>query len=408
MIPVAEALARIVGSFAPLPSETVSIAEAFGRVLAADVTARVTQPPHAVSAMDGYAVRAADVVKVPATLDVIGAVPAGGLFEGTLAPGQAVRIFTGAPLPPGSDAIVIQEDTEAADGPDGKKVTVKESCRPGNYVRPAGLDFAAGDPGPRAGRLLTARDVGLIAAMNHPWVAVRRRPRVAILATGDEVVMPGEPLGPSQIVSSNGLALAAFVRACGGEPVQLGIAADREDSLVALAAGAKGADLLLTAGGASVGEHDLVQKVLGRQGMQLDFWKIAMRPGKPLMFGQLGGTPVIGLPGNPVSAVVCSLLFARPALNALLGLDVPAHPVEQMVLGADLPQNDRRQDYLRATVAKNGDGRRTATPYGRQDSSMLALLAAADGLIVRAPHAPAAAKGDQVEVLALQQLLPGV
>jgi len=408
MIPVAEALERIVASFSPLPPETVSIAEAFGRVLAADVTARVTQPPHAVSAMDGYAVRAADVAAVkpgvPATLDVIGAVPAGGLFEGTLGPGQAVRIFTGAPLPQGSDSIVIQEDTEAADG----KVTVKESCRLGNYVRPAGLDFAAGDPGPRAGRLLSARDVGLIAAMNHPWVAVRRRPRVAILATGDEVVMPGEPLGPSQIVSSNGLALAAFVRACGGEPVQLGIAADREDSLAALAAGAKGADLLLTAGGASVGEHDLVQKVLGRQGMQLDFWKIAMRPGKPLMFGHLGGTPVLGLPGNPVSAVVCSLLFARPALNALLGLDVPAHPLEQMVLGADLPENDRRQDYLRATIAENGDGRRSATPYGRQDSSMLALLAAADGLIVRAPHAPAAARGDLVDVLALQQLLPGV
>ena len=236
MIPVAEALARIVAAFSPLPSETVSIAEAFGRVLASDVTARVTQPPHAVSAMDGYAVRAADVAPVkpgvPVTLEVIGAVPAGGLFDGTLGPGQAVRIFTGAPLPEGADAIVIQEDTEAGDG----NVVVKESCKAGNYVRPAGLDFAAGDPGPRAGRLLTARDVGLIAAMNHPWVAVRRRPRVAILATGDEVVMPGEPLGPSQIVSSNGLALAAFVRACGGEPVQLGIAADREDSLAAPAA----------------------------------------------------------------------------------------------------------------------------------------------------------------------------
>ena len=412
MIPVAEALERIVAAFSPLPAETVSLAEAFGRVLAADITARVTQPPHAVSAMDGYAVRAADVASVPATLDVIGAVPAGGLFEGTLAPGQAVRIFTGAPLPHGSDAIVIQEDTEAADGPTGKRVTVKESCQTGNYVRPAGLDFALGDPGPRAGRLLSSRDVGLIAAMNHPWVAVRRRPRVAILATGDEVVMPGEPLGPSQIVSSNGLALAAFVRACGGEPVQLGIAADREDSLAGLAAGAKGADLLLTAGGASVGEHDLVQKVLGGQGMQLDFWKIAMRPGKPLMFGELGGTPVIGLPGNPVSAVVCSLLFARPAMNALLGLDAPAHPLEPMVLGGDLPANDRRQDYLRATIDRNGDGngdgRRCATPYGRQDSSMLALLASADGLIVRAPHAPAAAKGAMVEVLSFQHLLPGL
>jgi len=404
MIPVAEALDRILKNFQPLPAETVGIAEAFGRVLAQDIAARVTQPPHAVSAMDGYAVRAADVASVPVDLKVIGAVPAGGLFEGEVGAGQAVRIFTGAPLPSGADAIVIQEDTEAGDG----SVTVKESCKAGNYVRAAGLDFAAGDPGPRAGRQLTVRDVGLIAAMNHPWVPVRRRPRVAILATGDEVVMPGEPLGPSQIVSSNGLALTAFVRACGGEPLMLPIAADTEDSLAELAAGAKGADLLLTTGGASVGEHDLVQKALGRQGMTLDFWKIAMRPGKPLMFGSLAGTPVLGLPGNPVSAVVCSLLFARPALNALLGLDVPAHPLEQMVLGADLAANDRRQDYLRATVAVNGDGRRSATPYGRQDSSMLALLAAADGLIVRAPHAPAAAKGALVEVLSFPRLVPGL
>ena len=307
MLSVAEALERIVTGFRPLPAETVSIAEAFNRVLAQDIVARVTQPPHAVSAMDGYAVRASDVVNVPVDLKVIGAVPAGDLFAGAVGPGEAVRIFTGAPLPKGADAIVIQEDTDAGDG----KVTVKESCKTGNYVRAAGLDFATGDPGPRAGRLLTARDVGLIAAMNHPWVQVRRRPRVAILATGDEVVMPGEPLGPSQIVSSNGLALAAFVRACGGEPVQLGIAADRADSLAGLVAGARGADLLLTAGGASVGDHDLVQKVLGEQGLELDFWKIAMRPGKPLMFGNLAGTPVLGLPGNPVSAVVCSLLYAR-------------------------------------------------------------------------------------------------
>jgi len=404
MISVAEALQRILKAFGPVPAETVGLGEAFGRVLASDIHARVTQPPHAVSAMDGYAVRAGDVARVPVTLKVIGAVPAGALFEGEVGPGEAVRIFTGAPLPAGADAIVIQEDTEAGDG----EVVVKESCKAGNYVRPAGLDFAEGDPGPRAGRLLSARDVGLIAAMNHPWVQVRRRPRVAILATGDEVVMPGEPLGPSQIVSSNGLALAAFVRACGGEPIQLGIAPDKEEQLAALAAGARGADLLLTAGGASVGEHDLVQKVLGEQGLELDFWKIAMRPGKPLMFGQLGGTPMIGLPGNPVSAVVCSLLFARPALNALLGLDRPAHPVQQMVLGGALPENDRRQDYLRSTIAVNGDGRRSATPYGRQDSSMLALLASADGLIVRPPHAPAAAKGELVEVLSFADLVPGL
>ena len=322
MISVEEALTRILEHFQPLPAETVGIGEAFGRVLATGVNARVTQPPNAVSAMDGYAVRAADVTSIPVALTVTGAVPAGALFEGRVGPGEAVRIFTGAPLPDGADAIVIQEDTEAA----GDQVTVKESSPAGHYVRPAGLDFAEGDAGPQAGRHLTARDVGLIAAMNHPWVQVHRRPRVAILATGDEVVMPGDPLGPSQIISSNGLSLAAFVRACGGDPIQLGIAPDRSERLAELAAGARGADLLLTAGGASVGEHDLVQSALEGQGLKLDFWKIAMRPGKPLMFGHLGETPMLGLPGNPVSALVCALLFARPALNRLRGARRPGPP----------------------------------------------------------------------------------
>lgn len=404
MISVEEALTRILDHFAALPSETVALSEAFGRVLAKDITARVTQPPHAVSAMDGYAVRAEDVAAVPTDLRVIGRVPAGGLFEGRVGAGEAVRIFTGAPLPEGADAIVIQEDTEALDS----QVTVKESSPVGHYVRPAGLDFAEGDSGPVAGRLLTARDIGLIAAMNHPWVQVHRRPRVAILATGDEVVMPGDPLGPSQILSSNGPALAAFVRACGGEPIQLGIAPDRSEQLGALAAGARGADLLLTAGGASVGEHDLVQSTLERQGLELDFWKIAMRPGKPLMFGRLGETPMLGLPGNPVSALVCALLFARPALNRMRGLNGPAHPLTPMILGADLPANDRRQDYLRARVSLDAGGRKTATPYGRQDSSMLAMLAAADGLILRPPHAEAAQKGAAVSVLELRDLAAGL
>lgn len=404
MISVDEALARILEHFNPLPAETIGIGEAFGRVLASPITARVTQPPKAVSAMDGYAARAADVARVPATLTVIGAVPAGAFFEGQVGAGEAVRIFTGAPLPDGTDAIVIQEDTEAQ----GDRVTVKESSPVGHYVRPAGLDFNEGDPGPRAGRQMTARDVGLIAAMNHPWVQVHRRPRVAILATGDEVVMPGDPLGPSQIVSSNGLSLAAFVRACGGDPIQLGIAPDRSERLGELAAGARGADLLLTAGGASVGEHDLVQSALEDQGLTLDFWKIAMRPGKPLMFGHLGETPMLGLPGNPVSALVCALLFARPALNRLRGLDAPAHPVAPMVLGADLPENDRRQDYLRASVTRDEAGRQVATPYGRQDSSMLAMLAAADGLILRPPHAEAIAKGATVPVMELRELAEGL
>lgn len=404
MLSVDEALTRILDNFEALPGETVALSEAFGRVLAKSVVARVTQPPKAVSAMDGYAVRAKDVASVPADLRIIGRVPAGGAFEGTLGTGEAVRIFTGAPLPEGADAIVIQEDTEAGE----THVTVKESSPLGHYVRPAGLDFAEGDAGPAAGRLLTARDIGLIAAMNHPWVQVHRRPRVAILATGDEVVMPGDPLGPSQILSSNGLALAAFVRACGGEPIQLGIAPDRSEQLGALAAGARGADLLLTAGGASVGEHDLVQTALEEKGLQLDFWKIAMRPGKPLMFGRLGETPMLGLPGNPVSALVCALLFARPALNRMRGLNGPAHPLTPMILGADLSANDRRQDYLRAQISQDDNGRKTATPYGRQDSSMLAMLAAADGLILRAPHAEAAQTGTSVSVLELRELATGL
>ena len=395
MISVDEALDRILSAFAPLPAETVSVSQALGRVLAEDVVARVTQPPADVSAMDGYAVRAEDVASVPVQLQVVGHIAAGSRQEAPLATGQAARIFTGAPLPEGADAIVIQEDTER----DGESVTVKESAARGTYVRPAGLDFRAGDVGVAASRAVTVRDLGLIAAMNRPWVSVRRRPRVAVLATGDEVVMPGDPVGPSQIVSSNGLALCALVEACGGEAINLGIAADSADSLRRLAAGAAGADLLITTGGASVGEHDLIRSVLGEEGLDLDFWKIAMRPGKPLMFGRLKGTRMLGLPGNPVSSLVCGLLFVRPILDRLLGLARPAHPTEPAVLAADLGANDRRQDYLRATLRPNDDGRLHASPFHKQDSSMLATLAHADALILRAPHAPPAAAGTLVEVL---------
>ena len=395
MISVDEALDRILSAFAPLPAETVSVSQALGRVLAEDVVARVTQPPADVSAMDGYAVRAEDVASVPVQLQVVGHIAAGSRQEAPLATGQAARIFTGAPLPEGADAIVIQEDTER----DGERVTVKEAAARGTYVRPAGLDFRAGDVGVAAGRAVTVRDLGLIAAMNRPWVSVRRRPRVAVLATGDEVVMPGDPVGPSQIVSSNGLALCALVEACGGEAINLGIAADSADSLRRLAAGAAGADLLITTGGASVGEHDLIRSVLGEEGLDLDFWKIAMRPGKPLMFGRLKGTRMLGLPGNPVSSLVCGLLFVRPILDRLLGLARPAHPTEPAVLAADLGANDRRQDYLRATLRPNDDGRLHASPFHKQDSSMLATLAHADALILRAPHAPPAAAGTLVEVL---------
>ena len=395
MISVDDARERITAAFSALPAETVGVAEALGRVLAEDLAARVTQPWAPVSAMDGYAVRARDVAAVPAILEQIGAVPAGQSYSGTVGPGECVRIFTGAPLPNGADTIVIQEDTKA----DGDRITVRESAAKGAFVRPAGLDFTTGDVLLRQGRLISARDVGIAAAMNLPWLRVRRRPRVAILATGDEIVMPGDPIGPNQLVSSNGLALSALVTACGGIPVNLGIALDSRESLTRMAAGAAGTDLLITTGGASVGEHDLIRDVLGDRGLELDFWKIAMRPGKPLMFGHIDGTPMLGLPGNPVSSMVCGLLFVRPALLAMLGFDGTDPLTGNARLGRDLPANDRRQDYLRSRLERDADGPAVATPFDLQDSSVMSGLAGADCLVVRVPHAQAAAKGDTVEIV---------
>src|SRR6185437_15182546 len=293
MISVDEARERLLAALQPLGTEQIPVSDGFGRILAEDLAARRTQPPSALSAMDGYAVRAADVANIPARLTVTGAVPAGKSFDKTLGAGEAVRIFTGAPLPAGADAIVIQEDTDR----DGDVVVVKESSPVGRHVREAGLDFREGDVRLKAGRRLTARDVGLAAAMNHPWLRVYRRPRVAILPTGDEIVLPGDPIGPNQIVSSNSFALGALVQACGGVPIALPIAPDDPRALQQVAATATGIDLLVTTGGASVGEHDLIRDALGETGLVLDFWQIAMRPGKPLMVGTFRGTPMIGLPG---------------------------------------------------------------------------------------------------------------
>lgn len=404
MIPVEEARARISGAFAPLPAETVALSEALGRTLAEDVAARVTQPPQDVSAMDGYAVRAADVGDVPVRLTVVGRVPAGGAYDGALGPGQAVRIFTGATVPAGADAIVIQENTETA----GEDVLIKESVPPGRFVRPAGLDFRAGEVGLPAGRLLSARDIGLAAAMNRPWLSVRRRPRIALLGTGDEVVLPGEAPGPNQIVGSNSFSLAAFVTACGGVPVNLGVVPDDADALATGVARARGADLLVTTGGVSVGEHDLVRDVLGERGLKLDFWRIAMRPGKPLLFGEVGSLPVLGLPGNPVSTVVCAAVFLRPAMAVMLGRPEPETALDSAVLGSDLPANDRRQDYLRAELKIDAAGRRVAAPFSRQDSSMLAMLARADCLIVRPPLAAPAEAGTTVPILPLSGGVLGI
>jgi molybdopterin molybdotransferase len=348
--------------------------------------------------MDGYAVRSADVLILPAELKVVGSAPAGGAYDGVVAPGQAVRIFTGAPVPNGADAIVIQENTVVADGivrvVDGK-------APPGRYVRPAGLDFDEGEVLLESGRALTARDLGLAAAMNVPWLKVRRKPRIALLATGDEVVMPGDPIGRHQIVSSNGLSLAGFVRAWGGEPIDLGIALDEEDSLRTMSRGAKGADLLVTTGGASVGDHDLVQKVLGKEGLEVDFWKIAMRPGKPLIFGRMGATPLLGLPGNPVSAMVCATIYLGPAMRRMLGVAEKVQPDATAALAVALPENDEREDYLRATLYYRADGRLEARPFQTQDSSMFSRMAHADCLIVRAPHALAAPAGATVTIIPL-------
>jgi molybdopterin molybdotransferase len=395
MIPVEEARARILAELRPVGVEEVSLLEAQGRVLAEDVRARLTQPPWPVSAMDGYAVRAADAAKVPATLRVVGSAPAGSAYAGKVGSGEAVRIFTGAPVPDGADAIVIQEDTEAADG----RVTIKEAARAGRHIRVAGLDFKSGETGVATGRRLTARDIGLAAAMNVPWLRVIRRPRIALLATGDEIVRPGDPVGPNQIVSSNTFALAAVVRECGAEPVVLGVARDTIEDTIAKVEGARSCDLLVTTGGASVGDHDLVQKALGTRGLAVDFWKIAMRPGKPLMWGRLGELPVLGLPGNPVSSLVCALIFLSPAIEALSGLPPSSARLLPARLGRDLAGNDRRQDYLRAKLARGTDGTLVATPFEKQDSSMLSLLAQSDGLLVRPPLDPPRRSGDPVSVL---------
>ena len=402
MLTVREAHARVTSAFAPLPAELVSIADAAGRILANPPAARLTQPPADLSAMDGYAVRAEDVPTAPTTLTLVGQAPAGGSYDKALKPGETVRIFTGAPLPTGANAIVIQEDTKI----DGDKITILEAPTPGRHIRRAGLDFTIGDSPLAAGRLLTARDVALLAAMNLPWVSVHRKPRVAILSTGDELVMPGELVGRNQIVSSSGIAVAALVRGWGGEPTLFDIAHD-DAALIQdrIAAGAQH-DLLITLGGASVGDHDLVQGALKAQGFAMDFWRIAVRPGKPLMFAVRDRARVLGLPGNPVSTMVCALLFLKPALERLLGRsgDLPA--TRPARLAVDLKANDTREDYVRSRLDRAADGSVAVQPHKIQDSSMLSVLAASDALLVRPPHDPARKAGDIVQIIDLGSL-PG-
>jgi molybdopterin molybdotransferase len=399
LMPVADALSAVLAGAEPLPEEMIALDAAHHRVLARDVAALRTQPPQAMSAMDGYAVRSADASHVAARLKVIGEVAAGRPFERTPGAGEAVRIFTGGVIPEGTDAVIIQEDTVMEDG----GITITEAAIPGRHIRPAGVDFRKGDVLLAKGTRLTDRDLSLAAGMNYPKLPVRRRPRVAILATGDELVMPGSNPGPGQIVYSNGYALQALARAEGAETIDLGIAADTVKATTQGIRRAResGADILITTGGASVGDHDLVKRSLEAEGVTMAFWRIAMRPGKPMMHGRLGAMRVIGLPGNPVSSYVCGFLFLVPLIRALSGRSDIHHVAETALLGRDVAANDLREDYLRAHLEVRSDGALIASPVDHQDSSLLGNLAAARALVIRSPFAPKAAAGSACDILRL-------
>jgi molybdopterin molybdotransferase len=401
LMPVADALAAILAGADPLPEEMAALDTAFHRVLARDVAALRTQPPQAMSAMDGYAVRSVDATNLTARLKVIGEVAAGRPFARKVGAGEAVRIFTGGVIPDDADAVIIQEDTAV----DGDHITITEIAKPGRHIRAAGVDFREGDVLLAKGRRLTDRDLSLAAGMNHPELAVHRQPKVAVLATGDELVMPGSIPGPGQIVYSNGYAVRALARAEGAETIDLGIAADTIEATTEgiRRARASGADILITMGGASVGDHDFVKRALEAEGVAMAFWRIAMRPGKPMMHGRLGAMRVIGLPGNPVSSYVCGFLFLVPLIRALSGRSDLHHVRETALLGRDLGANDQREDYLRARLELREDGASIAVPVSQQDSSLLGNLAAARALLIRPPFAPAAPKGTSIELLRLPE-----
>ncbi|MEI4232541.1 molybdopterin molybdotransferase MoeA [Roseovarius sp. D22-M7] len=388
MIPVSDALERLFALVSPVGSEDVALVEAAGRVLAQDVTARRDQPPFAASAMDGYAIPGADAAPGD-VLTVIGEAAAGHGFGGAVGAGEAVRIFTGAPLPEGADRVVMQEDVTA----EGARITLSDRLDPKDHVRPAGSDFRTGDRVP-APRVLRPADIALLAAMNIASVPVRRRPEIALIATGDELVMPGEEPGHDQILASNTFGLKAMFEGCGARARLLPIARDSVASLTAAVDLARGADLIVTIGGASVGDHDLVGRVAGDLGIDRAFYKVAMRPGKPLMAGRIGDAAMVGLPGNPVSAMVCGQVFVVPMIRAMLGLGAAPAPRQIGRLAAPLDANGPREHYMRARLTPEGLVAET-----RQDSALLGVLATADALLVRAPHDPARDVGDMVEYL---------
>ena len=391
MISVDEALERLFALVQRTNTEIVDLAQAHGRVLAVDAIAQRTQPPFPASAMDGYAVRAAEAV-AGAKLQVVGESAAGHRFKETLPKGQAVRIFTGAPVPEGADSILIQENATAADG----SITVDTPPEPGEYVRPAGGDFEVGQTLAAPNRL-TSRTIALLAAMNVPSVQVYREPVVALIPTGDELVQPGEVPGPDQIVTSNNFGLAAMLDQIGAVPRLCPVARDNAESLAQALEGARDADFIVTLGGASVGDHDLVASVLSNHGLTLDFYKIAMRPGKPLMAGRLGNATMIGLPGNPVSAMVCGEVFLRPAVEAAMGLPAGSRAETTVRLSHDLSRNGPRQHYMRAEITAQG----SCTVFENQDSSLVATLSRANALVIREPNAPAASEGEFVRCITL-------
>lgn len=400
LLPVATALSRLLDKASPIDErEEIALDEAVGRVLSDDVAARLTQPPFDASAMDGYALRAADIADVGAELRVIGESAAGHGFPGTVSQGEAVRIFTGAPVPEGADTVMLQEDAEVLEG--GRMRSGFATAK-GRHIRPKGQDFERGEVVLEAGRRLDFASLLVAAGMNHGALPVWRKPVVALLATGDELALPGTEPGPNQIIASSTYAVAALARQSGATVIDLGIVPDRREAISAAIAEARArrADVLVTLGGASVGDHDLVQGVLTDAGMELDFWKIAMRPGKPLMVGNLGAMHVLGLPGNPVSSMVCALLFMEPLIRKLAH-QPPARREAMATTVSALPANDHRQDYIRARLQKDVAGKLSVESFGKQDSSLMKQFSQSDCLIVRPPHAPALPAGMACPVLLL-------